>query len=216
MNNSNDLQGLTRRRFLTRVVPACSLVCLGATGRSLWGDHALMRQDQQETDKAKHKFDQEFPQKLTNRQLMDLMYGREFIPFLEHLSSEIGNDKLIPMLEQHAEGKGREVGATLAKQFKGNDFSTWKKIFRPDNRNFSITLSMSVTEDTDTVHELKVTECLFADVFLKADAGNLGHAAVCHGDFAMASAFNPRIKMERDKTLMQGHAFCNHRYLLTG
>ncbi len=216
MNNSNDLRGWSRRRFLTRVVPACSLVCLGAARRSLWGDHALMRQDQQEADKTKHKFDQEFPQKFTNRQLMEFMYGRDFIPFVKHLSAELGEARLIPLLKQHADIKGKEVGPLLAKQFGGSDFATLKKIFSPDNPYFGISLSMSVTEDTDTVHELKVTECLIADVFLKAAAGNLGHAAVCHGDYAMASAFNPRIKMERDKTLMQGHAFCNHRYLLTG
>lgn len=221
MHETNDLRGLSRRRFLTRVMPACSLVCLGAAGRSLWGEPTGMRQDQQEADKSPrdenmHKFDREFPRKLTNRQLMELMYGREFIPFLKHLSAELGEARLIPLLEQHADAKGKEVGPLLVKQFGDSDFATWKKIFRPDNPNSAISLTMSVTEDTDTVHELEVTECLWAEVFCKADAGDLGHALVCHGDFAMAAAFNPRIKMERDKTLMQGHACCNHRYLLIG
>ena len=213
MNNSNDLRGLSRRRFLTQVMPACSLVCLGAAGRSLWGEPTGILQ---EADKTKHKFDQEFPQKLTNRQFMDLMYGREFIPFLKLMSAEIGEDKLIPMLEKHSEAEGLEVGTMLAKRFGGSDFATWKKIFQPDAPNLKVSLTMSITEDTDTVHELKVTECLWADVFLRADAGNLGRAAKCHGDYAMATSFNPRLKMVRDKTLMQGHAYCNHRYLLTG
>jgi hypothetical protein len=204
---------LSRRRFLTRVVPACSLVCLGATGRSLWGEPTGIPQ---EAEKTKHKFDKEFPQKLTNRQLLELMYGREFIPFMKHLSAELGEARLIPLLKQHADAKGKEMGPLLAKQFKGSDFATWKKIFSPDNPNFGITLTLSITEDTDTVHELEVTECLWAEVFRKAGAGELGHAAVCYGDYATATAFNPRIKMERDKTLMQGHACCNHRYLLTG
>ncbi|MFC2142335.1 L-2-amino-thiazoline-4-carboxylic acid hydrolase [Acidobacteriota bacterium] len=221
MNNSNDLRGLSRRRFLSRVVPACSLVCLGAAGRSLWGEPTGIRQDQQEADKSPrnenmHKFDREFPRKLTNRQFMDVMYGREFIPFLKLMSAEIGEDRLIPMLEKHSEAEGLEVGTMLAKQFGGSDFAIWKKIFQPDAPNLKVSLTMSITEDTDTVHELKVTECLWADVFLRAGAGNLGRAAKCHGDYAMATSFNPRLKMVRDKTLMQGHAYCNHRYLLTG
>lgn len=39
---------------------------------------------------------------------------------------------------------------------------------------------------------------------------------MCFGDFAFAKAFNPNIEMVRDKTLMQGHACCNHRYLWKG
>ena len=211
MPSKKEFQGLTRRRFISQVVPACSLVCLGAD-RNLWG---FSRPDMaQAVDKAKHKFDREFPGKLTYRQLMEVMYGREFIPILNLMSEEIGDEKLIPMLKKYAEGKGKDIGALMAKQFKGNDFATWKKIFRPESPNFSASLTMSVTEDSDTVHELKVTECLWAEVFLKAGAGHLGHAAVCFGDYAMPQAFNPRIRMVRDKTLMQGHDCCNHRYLL--
>jgi hypothetical protein len=193
-------------------MPACSLVCLGA-GHNLWGGFPGI---QQAAAEEKHKFDQEFPRKLTTRQLMDLMYGREFIPFLKVMSMEIGEDQLLPMLEKYATTRGEEVGPLLVKQFKGNDFSTWKKIFQPDNPSYKATLTMSITEDSDTVHELKVTECLWADVFLKADAGNLGNAVVCHGDYSMATSFNPNLRMVRDKTLMQGHAYCNHRYLWKG
>lgn len=210
MDTKKALEGFSRRRFISRVVPACSLACLGSC-RSLWG--GAFPHIGQAAEKTKHKFDQEFPLKLTNRQVIEAMYGREFIPFLKMLSAEIGDEKLIPMLEKYAEGKGKDVGALLARQFKGSDFATWKKIFRPDNPSFQPVMTMSVTVDTETVHELNVTECLWAEVFLKADAGHLGHAAVCFGDYAMPKAFNPRIRMVRDKTLMQGHEYCNHRYL---
>jgi hypothetical protein len=49
---------------------------------------------------------------------------------------------------------------------------------------------------------------------LEAKAGDLGFAAICYGDYNMATGFNPKVRMVRDKTLMQGHAYCNHRYLL--
>jgi hypothetical protein len=141
------------------------------------------------------------------------MFGREFIPFLKLASGEIGKEKLFSILQKYAAVKGKETGEMLAKQFGGNDFSTWKKIFSPESPNFNAMLTMSITEDKYNVHELRVTECLLASVFLKADAGDLGFAAICFGDYEMASSFNPRIRMERDKTLMQGHAYCNHRYL---
>ena len=48
---------------------------------------------------------------------------------------------------------------------------------------------------------------------LDAKLGHIGHAHVCYGDYAWARGFNPKIKMVRDKTLMQGHEYCNHRYI---
>ena len=75
-------------------------------------------------------------------------------------------------------------------------------------------MTMSITEDTTHVHEIKVTECIFATTFLEAKAGDLGFAIICYADYKMATSFNPKVKMVRDKTLMQGHACCNHRYLL--
>ena len=45
--------------------------------------------------------------------------------------------------------------------------------------------------------------------------GEIGHAAVCNMDYYWPPAFNPDLIMERDKTLMQGHDHCNHRYIDT-
>lgn len=211
MNKSSLQHELNRRRFLSQILPACSLVCLG-TGANLWG----LSQD---TDKStakdtQHKFDQEFPRKLTIRQLMEYMYSREFIPFVQDLEKEIGHDKVIRLLQQRASARGTEVGALFAKQSGANDFATWKKVMSPENPNFKISLTFDITESTDKVHELKVTECLWAEIFLKANAGTLGNAAVCHGDYTMVTGFNPKITMVRNKTLTQGHDCCNHRYIL--
>jgi len=211
MNKTILQQGLNRRRFLSQLLPTCSLVCLGA-GTNLWG--LSQDADKSSAKEPKHKFDQEFPRKLTIRQLMEYMYSREFIPLLQELEKEIGHEKVIRLLQQRASVRGTEVGALFAKQSDSNDFATWKKIMSPDNPNYKISLTFSVTESTDKVHELNVTECLWAEVFLKEKAGILGNAAVCHGDYTMVTGFNPKITMVRDKTLTQGHSCCNHRYIL--
>ena len=75
---------------------------------------------------------------------------------------------------------------------------------------------MEIVEDTEKAFELKITECIWASTFLNAKAGDIGYASVCFGDYAWAEGFNPKIKMIRDKTLMQGHELCNHRYVWLG
>ena len=77
-------------------------------------------------------------------------------------------------------------------------------------------LKMEVVEDTETAFELKVTECIQAACFIKHDSADIGYANVCWGDYAWAEGFNPKIKLVRDKTLMEGDSYCNHRYIWTG
>jgi hypothetical protein len=48
------------------------------------------------------------------------------------------------------------------------------------------------------------------------NAADIGFATVCFTDYATAAAFNPKLKMIRSKTLMQGHDCCNHRYVMEG
>jgi hypothetical protein len=79
---------------------------------------------------------------------------------------------------------------------------------------FVQTLREQIGEDSENAHEIRVTECVWASVFREAGLdGEIGHAAVCNMDFTWPTAFNPKFKMERDHTLMQGHDYCNHRYI---
>jgi hypothetical protein len=210
MENRIGSQGISRRLFLSKVLPACSLVCLGASSGLL----GFSPEVKEALQKAKHKFDEEFPVKFTGRQLMSAVWGRNYIPLLNFLSKELGRERLITLLKKHAEERGTEMGKRFAKEYGGSDFSILKKMFNPESPNFKNALTMSITEDTATVHEIKVTECIFASTFLEAKAGDLGFVTICYADYNMASGFNPKVKMVRDKTLMQGHAYCNHRYIL--
>jgi len=200
---------LSRRRFISQVLPVCSLACLGCSGQLLGFSPSLSKALQ----KPKHKFDKEFPMKLTIRQLATFMYTRDYIPLLRFLSEEIGKDKFFELLKEHAADKGLEMGKMMAKRAGGNDFAALKKTFSPNSSVFKDTLTFTVTEDSEKAYEIKVTECLTASVFLKAKAADFGWATVCYGDYAMATGFNPKIRMVRDKTLLQGDAYCNHRYL---
>jgi hypothetical protein len=62
--------------------------------------------------------------------------------------------------------------------------------------------------------EIKVTECLSAKTFRDANAADIGYACLCYANYAASQAFNPKIKLIRSKTLMQGDNCCNHRWVL--
>ena len=61
---------------------------------------------------------------------------------------------------------------------------------------------------------LRVTKCFWADTFREMGAAGIGKTLYCDDEHASASGFNPRIRLTRSKTLMEGDDCCDHCYLL--
>jgi len=85
--------------------------------------------------------------------------------------------------------------------------------FRDANSGVGQTIVREIVEDSQYAFEMKITECLTEIVFREANAPDLGYACVCHADFGFPVGINPKLKLIRTKTLMQGHDCCNHRYV---
>lgn len=208
MHKSILKDGFDRRRFLSNVVPACAVSCLGF--RSVY---ALAQSEQETTSPLDiHKFDEEFGRTLTYRQFYATRY-REYINLAKALKKELGEKKTIDFLKKHTKDGMLEYGKSHAGRSPDNSFHTYMDTFRDLDR-YKNTLTMEIVEDTEKAFELKVTECIWATTFVDAGAGDIGFASVCIGDYTWASGFNPKIKLVRNKTLMQGHGICNHRYIL--
>jgi len=197
-----------RRELLTRAVPACAVACLGL-GRF----PGLAGLTQTPTQQGQHKFDVPHEIALSSRQRTQMTY-RGLIQLIQVLRSELSEPELIRLLGLTSAEIGRQVGARQAQNSPDTTFQTFVRVFRPPN--FADSLTHEVVEDTEKVFALKVTECVSAEVMRSAGLGGaIGHAAVCNMDYFWPPAFNPNFKMERTKTLMQGHDFCNHRYIDT-
>lgn len=49
--------------------------------------------------------------------------------------------------------------------------------------------------------------------FSDADASDIEYASLCYSDYDTAEGFNPKIRLIRPKTLMQGHDCCHFRWV---
>jgi hypothetical protein len=194
-----------RRSFLLAAPPACALACFGPTGAFALAQSGKGKPE----DEVVHKFDGDLGRKLTVRQYFNTRY-REYIELAKAIEKEWGVEKTSEFLKKRTTVQLTEYGKLQASRAEKNDFESYVSQFRSGYKDM---LTMDVVEDTETVFELKVTECIWADTFLQAEAGNIGYCSVCWGDYAWPQGFNERISMVRDKTLMQGHKYCNHRYL---
>ncbi len=200
----------SRRDFLTKTVPACAMSCLAAS--TVFAKSPMIAKSLFEQEK--HKFDKELPgPNLTSRRIARMRH-RSFINFARFLQQELGEEEVIALIKKNKEQRLRAQAQRDLKRLGKSDFKSYISIFRDPGMLASLT--MEIIEDTDTVFEIRVTDCLSAEAFLPYKAGDIGYARVCWGDYNWASDFNPKIKMVRDKTLMQGHDCCNHKYMWIG
>jgi hypothetical protein len=199
-----------RRSFLKTVLPGGALMCLGTPCllRALQTDEKSKQPAGQ-----KHKFftdsGMSFAEVFRGNYLLDL-------PIWRGLEKELGTEKLHEMLKRVIDVNVKEQMAGWAKSAGKNDLATYTGDFRKPDRFWQNVLTFDVVEDTPQAFEAKVTECLWATTFRSAKAADLGYILSCYGDYASAEGFNPKMRMIRSKTLMQGDAFCNHRYILEG
>jgi len=203
------VNGHSRREFLGHCLPACAATCLGLSALPSLG----RSQTAASQAPAGHKFDTETPGKLTMRLLFVHRYGSIFIPFVKFCVEALGRNKTIEMLKAYADSSAVLSAERLARRLGTNEFEAARKYFDPSLPAFANTMTFARQDTSEREFSLRVTECLWAATFREAKAGDLGYAAICHPDFQLAKAFNPRLELIRTKTLMEGADCCNHRYI---
>jgi len=200
----------SRRQFLKNVLPVGTMFCLGCSNL-----FALSQvNEQSEVKTAKHKFMEDSG--MSYKEVHELAFRRVLIPILQNLANSTGKDELIEMLMKASSEASVHRGENWAKNVPESDLSTFTANFKKPSRFWEHTCTYEILEYTEKVVAVKYTECICATVFREANASDIGYAAICHGDFAVAQAFNPKIKLTRTKTLMQGNDCCNHRYIWEG
>ena len=197
-----------RRELLVKTAPACAMACLGL-GRVPGLAGAVSGLPSQEV----HKFDKQMDREFTNKELAQIM-NRGTFQMIKTLREDLGDGEAVRLLKLNSDEIGRQQGKAQAASVPDTSFENFVSVFRQmANGDY---LTGEVVEDTDKVFEMRVTECLTGTVYREAGfEGDIGHAAVCNMDYTWPPAFNPDFKMERTKTLMQGHDCCNHRYINT-
>jgi predicted hydrocarbon binding protein len=132
------------------------------------------------------------------------------------MEQEMGREKALAILRRAGERYGRKVGeghvARLGKIDNFQDFKAlWHKVIS--------TPLWEGTQDSEIVEEgtdhlsMRVTRCLWAETFKKLGDVEAGYLMCCNCDHEMVRAYNPRLRISRTRTIMQGDDHCNHIFI---
>jgi len=209
----------SRREFFLNILPAGTLFCLGCGSISALAN----RQDMQQTEDKKHKFIEDSG--LTMRETFRFAYLWTYIPMMEALAAQLGREKLVDLVKEATATFWTQRTKSITQRLPKIDFEaflSWEYLDPVlDNtghrRHFwSLAFTTQTIEDTPKSYEMRVNECLWAQTFREANAGDIGFASFCYADEAIAAAFDRRVKLVRTKALMKGDDCCHFRWVWEG
>jgi hypothetical protein len=189
---------VSRRRVFS-MLPAGAAACLGCLGAGGCAGQAKA---------AEHNWTEKAD--VTWEEIFRFAFQKEYIPLMKGLAARIGEEKFIAMLKEIVSQRARKGMET--RPLPKRDLATWVASMKAMPPLYQHALTAEIVEDTPRAFEYHVTRCLWAKAFREEKAADIGYAVVCYPDYAVANGYNAKLKLTRNKTLIQGHDCCTLRY----
>jgi hypothetical protein len=131
---------------------------------------------------------------------------------IKGFAREIGHNKALEIAKQVIREDAILSGKMLAEGFSGNSIAEMSRIVK-DVWAKDGALEIRILKETESELFFDVTYCGYARIYEKMGIKELGCILSCNRDFAFMEGFNPEIKLTRTKTIMEGEAYCDFRYV---
>ena len=145
---------------------------------------------------------------LTRREIEALIAEPIIRAFMDKVGQDQALEVIKPVIEQLASQSGRDAAARVG----GNSIEHFVQAMEAwaagDAYDFE------VVKQTSDAYEWNVTRCAYAEMYARLGMADLGYHLSCARDFAMVSGFNPKMKLNRTKTCMEGDPICDFRISL--
>ncbi len=73
-------------------------------------------------------------------------------------------------------------------------------------------LEIEVKEQTDTTFVFNVVRCRYAETYRAMGLADIGPLLSCQRDGSFCEGYDPKLRLERTQTIMQGASHCDFRY----
>ena len=130
-------------------------------------------------------------------------------PLVEAMAEELGREKALAILTRTIDRLAGQAGRDLAGLMGGDTLEH----FAQSLAFWQVGGALDLEEKKRTENELEfdITRCAYVDMYRRLGLGDLGTAMSCRRDFALLAKFNPELKLERTRTLMEGADRCDFR-----
>ncbi len=133
-------------------------------------------------------------------------------PMIRAFEAEIGKERAHAIARRVIVKIAEEQGNALSKRMAGDDLSAFSRSKDPWVRGGA--LETETIADNERKVSFNVTRCRYAEMYRELGMADLGGIFSCGRDGALSTGFNPRIKLARTQTIMEGASHCDFRYTI--
>jgi hypothetical protein len=191
------------RRALFSILPAGAIGCLGCA-------RAMACAPPSREEPTRHSWAEEAD--MTWEEMFRFAYQKDLIPVLRELGSQLGREEFVGMLRRAADEVVRKK--TAGRPPAVRDLVSLASNMKNMPPLMQHALEAEIVEQSPEAFAYRVKKCLWARVFRDEDVADIGYAMVCYPDYAVARGLNPKLRLIRTKTLMQGDDGCSLRYVM--
>jgi len=138
--------------------------------------------------------------------------ARILIPILDALGEELGRERVLEIAARAIREVAQEQGRQLAEAMGGDSLAHLAASL--DDWKSNGALEIRVREQSDERFAFDVTRCRYAEMYRALGRPDLGDTFSCGRDFALCEGFNPRMRLTRTQTIMEGASHCDFRFEL--
>lgn len=131
-------------------------------------------------------------------------------PIVRAVRAELGEQKTIELLRRVIADLARDSGADLARALGDASLAAFASCL--DRWKAGGALELEILEQTPERLSFNVTRCRYAELYRRLGLADLGSSLSCQRDFALVEGFNPRIRLSRTQTIMEGAPHCDFRF----
>ena len=133
-------------------------------------------------------------------------------PLIKAFMAEIGDERTLEIAREVITALARESGKELRELAGGGSLEDFARAMARWSKDDAVTSDL--LEFTPEKISMNTTRCRYAEMYRELGMPELGFALSCARDFAMVEGFNPKIKLERTQTIMEGANHCDFRFTL--
>jgi hypothetical protein len=134
------------------------------------------------------------------------------VPVIKAVSQRIGQDEALAILQEINQQEAFQRGRRMAAELERNGIEELVEEVAGWGRGG--VWEMNVLEHTSTTYFFNVTRCPYFEKYRALGLAEFGVGLSCCRDEPFARGFNPRLRLVRTKTIMEGADYCDFRYYL--
>lgn len=132
---------------------------------------------------------------------------------IQGFAEAIGREKALAIAAEAIREEARDMGRRMAEKLGGNGLAELHRLVE-ELWAEGEALTVRFLEKNEKRLGFDVTCCRYAEMYEANGMKDLGFCLSCNRDAAFAEGFNPRIRLVRTQTIMEGAACCDFRFFL--